>query len=105
MSPTFKLYWNIPGYIIFYIFAAMALGIFVQRAYRLYTFLRLGGKRNRFDRLRKRTILLLTNVLGQWCTLNSVSKKDLSGGGHSWLEENKGKRINVLRTEGAMGAG
>ena len=105
MSPTLKLYWNIPGYMIFYIFAAAALGIFVQRAYRLYTFLRLGGKGNRFDHLRKRTILLLTNVLGQWCTLNSVSKKDLSGGGHSWLEENKGKRINVLRTEGAMGAG
>ena len=105
MSPTLKLCWNIPGYIIFYAFAATALGIFVQRVYRLYRLLGLGGKENRFDYLGKRTILLLTNVLGQWCTLNSVSKKDLSGGGHSWLEENKGKRINVLRTEGAMGAG
>lgn len=30
----------------------------------------------------KRAILFLTNVLGQWCTLKSVSKKDLSGIGH-----------------------
>jgi ferredoxin len=85
MSPTLKLYWNIPGYIIFYTFATIALVIFVQRAYRLYRFLRLGGKENRFDRLGKRAILFLTNVLGQWCTLRSISKKDLSGMGHFFM--------------------
>lgn len=41
MSPSLKLYWNIPSYIIFYTFVPIALGIFVQRAYRLYRFLRL----------------------------------------------------------------
>lgn len=85
MNPTLELYWNIPGYILFYTFAIIALGIFVQRAYRLYSLLRLGGKENRFDDIGKRVIFFMTGVLGQWCTLRSVSKKDLSGMGHFFM--------------------
>ena len=82
MNPTLSTYWNIPGYIIFYLFLVIALGIFIHRSLRLYSLLRLGAKENRFDHLGKRAIFFLTTVLGQWCTLRSVSRKDLSGMGH-----------------------
>ena len=82
MNPTFEIYWKIPGYIILYFLLLIALGIFVNRACRLYVFLHLGGKENRFDHMGKRAIIFLTNVLGQWCTLKSVSIKDLAGIGH-----------------------
>jgi Fe-S oxidoreductase len=85
MNPTFVTYLKIPGYIILYFLLLIALGIFVNRVRRLYGFLRLGGKENRFDDLRKRVIFFLTRVLGQWCTLRSISKKDLSGMGHFFM--------------------
>jgi Fe-S oxidoreductase/nitrate reductase gamma subunit len=82
MNPAFARYGDIPGLVILYGLFIVVLGFFVYRAYRLYGFLRLGGKEDRFDHLGKRTILFFIWVLGEWCTLRSVSRKDRAGIGH-----------------------
>jgi len=82
MNPTLQTYLDIPNFLILYFLLAVALSIFFYRASKLYGLLRLGGKEDRFDHIGKRIPLFLSNVIGQWCTLRSVSRKDLAGIGH-----------------------
>ena len=54
MSPLVNSYLGIPGYVLFWVLFAVALGLFVQRLLLLIRLLRLGRPERRSDRLRHR---------------------------------------------------
>lgn len=85
MSPVSATYWSIPGYAIFWVLFAIAFGLFAQRFYFLFRLMRLGKKENRFDRIGERIKSMLVEVVPQWCTLKTVTRKDLAGIGHALL--------------------
>ena len=85
MSPVSATYWGIPGYAIFWVLFAIAIGLFAQRAYLLFCLMRLGKPENRFDRIGQRIKTMLVEVVPQWCSLKTVTQKDLSGIGHALL--------------------
>ena len=85
MSPVSATYWGIPGYVIFWVLFAIAFGLFAQRAYFLFRLMRLGKPENRFDRIGQRIKTMLVEVVPQWCSLKTVTRKDLSGIGHALL--------------------
>jgi Fe-S oxidoreductase len=85
VSPVSETYWGIPGYVIFWVLFAVAVGLFAQRAYFLFRLLRLGKPENRFDRIGERIKTMLVEVVPQWCSLKTVTGKDLSGIGHALL--------------------
>jgi Fe-S oxidoreductase len=85
VSPVSETYWGIPGYVIFWVLFAVAVGLFAQRAYFLFCLLRLGKPENRFDRIGERIKTMLVEVVPQWCSLKTVTGKDLSGIGHALL--------------------
>ena len=85
MSPVSATYWGIPGYAIFWVLFAIASGLFAQRLYFLIRLMRLGKQENRFDRIRERIKTMLVEVVPQWCTLKTVTRKDLAGIGHALL--------------------
>ncbi len=85
MSPVSVTYWGIPGYVIFWVLFAIAFGLFCQRAYFLFRLLRLGKQENRFDRIGQRVKNMLVEVIPQWCTLKTVTPKDLAGLAHALL--------------------
>ena len=75
MSPVSATYWGIPGYVIFWVLFAIAIGLFAQRAYFLFRLMRLGKPENRFDRIGQRIKTMLVEVVPQWCTLKTVTAK------------------------------
>lgn len=85
MSPVSATYWSIPGYVIFWVLFAIAFGLFAQRFYFLFRLMRLGKPENRFDRIGERIKTMLVEVVPQWCTLKTVTRKDLAGIGHALL--------------------
>ncbi len=85
MSPVSATYWGIPGYAIFWIFFVVAVSLFAQRAYFLFRLMRLGKPENRYDRMGQRIKTMLVEVVPQWCSLKTVTQKDLSGIGHALL--------------------
>ncbi len=85
MSPVSATYWGIPGVVIFWVLFAIAIGLFAQRAYFLFRLMRLGKPENRFDRIGQRIKTMLVEVVPQWCSLKTVTQKDLSGIGHALL--------------------
>ncbi len=85
MSPVSATYWGMPGYVIFWVLFAIAFGLFAQRFYFLIRLMRLGKQENRFDRIGERIKTMLVEVVPQWCTLKTVTRKDLAGIGHALL--------------------
>jgi len=85
LSPVSTTYWGIPGYVIFWVLFAVAVGLFAQRAYFLFRLMLLGKPENRFDRMGQRIKWMLVEVVPQWCTLKTVTQKDLAGIGHALL--------------------
>ncbi len=85
MSPVSETYWDVPGYVIFWVLFIVAVGLFAQRAYFLFRLMRLGKPENRFDRIGERIKTMLVEVVPQWCSLKTVTQKDLSGIGHALL--------------------
>jgi len=85
VSPVSATYWGIPGYVIFWVLFAIAFGLFAQRFYFLFCLMRLGKPENRFDRIGERIKTMLVEVVPQWCTLKTVTRKDLAGIGHALL--------------------
>jgi Fe-S oxidoreductase len=83
VSPVSATYWGIPGYAIFWVLFAIAFGLFAQRAYFLFRLMRLGKQENRFDRIGQRIKTMLVELVPQWCSLKTVTRKDLSGIGHA----------------------
>jgi Fe-S oxidoreductase len=85
VSPVSETYWGIPGHVIFWVVFVIAVSLFVQRAYFLFRLMRLGKPENRFDRIGERIKTMLVEVVPQWCSLKTVTGKDLSGIGHALL--------------------
>jgi len=85
VSPVSETYWGIPGYVIFWVLFAIAFGLFAQRFYFLFRLMLLGRKENRFDQIGERIKAMLVEVIPQWCTLKTVTRKDLAGLGHALL--------------------
>jgi Fe-S oxidoreductase len=85
VSPVSETYWGISGYVIFWVLFVVAVSLFAQRAYFLFRLLRLGKPENRFDRIGERIKTMLVEVVPQWCSLKTVTAKDLSGIGHALL--------------------
>ena len=83
MSPVSATYWGISGYVIFWVLFAIASGLFAQRAYFLVRLMRLGKPENRFDRIGQRIKAMLVEIVPQWCTLKTVTRKDRAGIGHA----------------------
>jgi hypothetical protein len=59
MSPAAASYLCIPGYVMFWLLFAVALGLFIQREYFLIRLLKLERSENRFHRLAGRFLKLL----------------------------------------------
>jgi len=80
-------YLGIPGYLIFWAFFTLALGLFSRRVYFLLRLARLGRAENRFDNMGHRLMSVLTQTLSQWCSLKNISlhPPDLAGMGHAFL--------------------
>jgi len=70
---------------IFWVLFVVAVGLFTRRIYLLFRLLLLGQKENRFDNKVHRTIYMVFRTLFQWCSLRSVTRKDLAGIGHAML--------------------
>jgi Fe-S oxidoreductase len=85
MSPLAENYLGIPGYVIFWILFALALGLFIQRVYLLIRLLRLGKPENRFDRLLFRFTSMVAITFTQWCGIRSINQKDPAGIGHAFM--------------------
>jgi len=85
VTPTLDNYLGIPGYAILYSLLVIALGLFGDRLYTLYTYLRLGQKENRFDNVPRRMLSAISSVLFQRCSFKSVSARDWAGIGHVML--------------------
>jgi Fe-S oxidoreductase len=79
VSPVSATYWGILGYAIFWVLFAVAFVLFARRVYLLIRLIRLGQKENRFGSMFYRIISMLSITISQWCTLKSVSRKDLAG--------------------------
>ncbi len=85
MSPVSITYGGISGYLIFWILFAIAFGLFAQRVYLLFRLLRLGKPENRFDHIGQRIKTMMVELIPQWCTLKTVTRKDRAGIGHALL--------------------
>ncbi|HVN95814.1 MAG TPA: (Fe-S)-binding protein [Syntrophorhabdaceae bacterium] len=83
MSPVSATYFGISGYVIFWVMFLITMGLFVPRMVFLYRLMRLGKPENRFDRMGERIKNMFLVVIPQWCTLKSVTAKDLAGIGHA----------------------
>ena len=83
MSPVSATYWGITGYAIFWVLFAIAFGLFAKRTYFLFRLMRLGKPENRFDKIGQRIKTMLVEVVPQWCTLKTVTRKDRAGIGHA----------------------
>ncbi len=85
MSPVSATYFGIPGYAIFWVMFIIAFGLFAKKLLFLYRIMCLGKQENRFDGMGERIKNMLFAVIPQWCSLKSVTKKDLAGLGHALL--------------------
>ena len=83
--PVSATYWNISGYLIFWVLFAIAFGLFAQRSYFLLRLLRLGQKEACSKSIGHRITAMLVEVLSQWCNLKTVTRKDLAGIGHALM--------------------
>jgi Fe-S oxidoreductase len=85
MSPVSLTYCGISGYAIFWVLFVIAFGLFAQRAHLLWRLLHLGQNENRFNSIVYRIISMLAITFSQWCSLKSVTHKDLAGIGHALM--------------------
>ncbi len=85
MSPLVNSYLGIPGYVLFWVLFAIALGLFIQRLVLLIRLLRLGRPERRSDRLRHRIAGMLTIPFSQRSNLKHLSGRDLAPLGHAFM--------------------
>jgi Fe-S oxidoreductase len=85
MSPVSVTYWGIPGYVIFWVLFALAVGLFLRRVYQLGRYLSLGKGEEKFGHLVRRVLSTAVSILGQWCQLKNLTTKDRSSIGHVFM--------------------
>jgi len=85
VTPVAENYLGIPGYVIFWLLFAIALGLFLQRACLLIRLLKLGRPENRFDRLAYRFLNMLAVAFSQWSNLKTLTLRDPASVGHALM--------------------
>jgi Fe-S oxidoreductase len=85
MSPVAENYFGIPGYVIFWLLFAIALGLFIQRVCLLIRLLKLGRPENRFDRPAYRFTNMLAVAFIQRSNLKTLTLKDPASVGHAFM--------------------
>jgi Fe-S oxidoreductase len=85
MSPVSMSYGVIPGYVIFWVIFAVAVGLFLRRMYQLWRYLLLGQGDEKFGQLVRRLLKTAVLVLGQWCQLKNLTLKDRASLGHVFM--------------------
>ena len=85
MSPVSMTYWGISGYVIFWVFFALAVGLFLRRIYQLGRYLSLGRGEGGFGHIARRLLSTAVSVLGQWCQLKNLTIKNRASLGHVFM--------------------
>jgi Fe-S oxidoreductase len=85
MSPVSMSYGVIPGYVIFWVIFAVAVGLFLRRMYQLWRYMLLGQGGEKFGQLVRRLLKTVVLVLGQWCQLKNLTLKDRASLGHVFM--------------------
>ncbi len=85
MSPVSVTYWGIPGYVIFWGIFVLAVGLFSRRAYQLGRYMFLGQKEGSFGQMARRALTTTIAILGQWCQLKNLTRKDRASVGHVFM--------------------
>jgi Fe-S oxidoreductase len=85
MSPVSVTYWGISGYVIFWVFFALAIGLFLRRIFQLGHYLSLGKGEEKFSHLVRRAFSTAVSILGQWCQLKNLTTKDRASLGHVFM--------------------
>ena len=85
MSPISMSYLGIPGYVIFWVLFALAIGLFLRRMYQLLRYMLLGQSVGGFGQLVKRVFSTIVNVFGQWCQLKNLTRKNRASLGHAFM--------------------
>lgn len=91
MSAVSMLYWGIvPGYVLFWVAFALAVGLFLNRGYRLWRYMFLGQKEWGFKEWgfrywARRFIETAFYVLGQWCQFKNLTLRDRASFGHAFM--------------------
>jgi len=85
MSPVSVTYGGISGYVIFWFFFALALGLFLRRIFQLGRYLSRGRGEGGFSHLVRRALSTAVSILGQWCQLKNLTTKDRSSLGHVFM--------------------
>ncbi|MCJ7426323.1 MAG: (Fe-S)-binding protein [Dehalococcoidales bacterium] len=85
MSPISMSYLGIPGYVIFWVLFALAVGLFLRRMYQLLRYMLLGQSVGGFGHLVKRVSSTIVRVFGQWCQLQNLTAKNRASLGHVFM--------------------
>ncbi|MBA7620939.1 putative iron-sulfur-binding oxidoreductase FadF [subsurface metagenome] len=85
MSPVSMSYLGIPGYVIFWVLFALAVGLLLHRLYKLWRYISLGQTVGGFGHLVKRVLSTIVSVLGQWCQLKNLTAKNRASLGHAFM--------------------
>ncbi len=85
ISPAAENYMGIPGYAIFWVLFAVALGLFLQRVWLLLRLLKLGKQENRFDHPVRRLLSMAGTVLTQSTNFKTLTLRDPASIGHALM--------------------
>ncbi len=85
MSPVSMSYLGIPGYVIFWVLFALAVGLLLRRLYQLWRYMSLGQTVGGFGHLVKRVLSTIVSVLGQWCQLKNLTARNRASLGHVFM--------------------
>ncbi len=85
MSATSMTYFGISGYVLFWGVFALAMGLFLRRMYQLGRYMFLGQKEGSFAEMVRRALTTVVAVLGQWCQLKNLTRKDRASVGHIFM--------------------
>jgi Fe-S oxidoreductase len=85
MSAVSTTYFGIPGYVIFWVIFALAIGLFSHRMYQLVRYMLLGRREESYGQIVRRALKTAVAVLGQWCQLKNLTFKDRASIGHAFM--------------------
>ena len=85
MSAVTTTYFGIPGYVIFWVIFALAIGLFLNRMSQLVRYMLLGRREESYGQIVRRALKTAVAVLGQWCQLKNLTFKDRASIGHAFM--------------------
>ena len=71
--------------VIFWVLSAVAVSLFLRRAYQLWRYMMLGRKEGQFPQIVKRALRMAFIIFSQWCQFKNLNKKDRSMIGHAFM--------------------